>query len=237
MKYAQVQQHARTQQGFTLIELLVVIAIIAILAAMLLPALSQARERAKRASCSNNLRQLTLATIIYADDQEGRLPNPGNIQPHWMSIYCRDAFAQNYNIPRKAFYCPSNPGWDRDDFWDWPGGTETVTGYFYFGGNPGYREPGPIGVRGYDRVPIFAQKLTDRPNWDVLWTDLNRQLDGSWGRPGDPDPMMRGVNHYNKHGSEPDGSNEGFLDGHVEWVTANQFGNPKINLGNTRVFF
>jgi hypothetical protein len=49
--------------------------------------------------------------------------------------------------------------------------------------------------------------------------------------------MMRGVNHYDKHGEEPDGGNEGFLDGHVEWVTANQFGNPKINLGSTRVYF
>ncbi len=65
------------QHGFTLIELLVVIAIIAILAALLLPALSAAKARAKAVQCMNNMRQILLASGMYADDYNGGLPPYG----------------------------------------------------------------------------------------------------------------------------------------------------------------
>ena len=68
---ARIKKAVRKAMGFTLIELLVVIAIIAILAAMLLPALSQAREKARSANCTNNLKQLGMVLNMYAIDWDG----------------------------------------------------------------------------------------------------------------------------------------------------------------------
>lgn len=65
----------REKKAFTLVELLVVIAIIALLMAILIPALNRAREQAKRATCLSNLRQLMLAWIMYADENDDKLVN------------------------------------------------------------------------------------------------------------------------------------------------------------------
>ncbi len=73
------QPYTKPRRGFTLVELLVVIAIIGTLVALLLPAIQGARERARQAECSNNLRQLGLATQSY-------VTNPKGIYPGWMQL-------------------------------------------------------------------------------------------------------------------------------------------------------
>ncbi len=75
--------HSNSEGGFTLVELLVVIAIIALLMAILLPALTKARKTAKRVICLGNLRQMVMAWMLYAENNDGKLVNGG--QP-WADV-------------------------------------------------------------------------------------------------------------------------------------------------------
>ena len=103
----------RPHRGFTLIELLVVIAIIAILAAMLMPTLSKARKMAQQSYCLNNMKQIGLAMLLYADQYNGCVPRAyaGQGDPLWWSVLT-PMFAQikgNDYQKTKMFSCPSYP--------------------------------------------------------------------------------------------------------------------------------
>jgi len=116
------------ESSFTLIELLVVIAIIAILAAMLLPALSAARERARTSNCLSNLKNLGLACMMYAGDNKDCTPldddsrlwqagarlsaNDGN----WIGVTSQYVSRENLDQDKQIYFCPSaSPDLDNRD--------------------------------------------------------------------------------------------------------------------------
>lgn len=104
-----MDSNRRTSRGFTLIELLVVVGIIGILAGMLLPALLQAREKARTARCHSNLRQLAQAALMYAQDNQETFLGwwPGIDRKMLLYPYTSSGKSNGQLDPDQLWHCPS----------------------------------------------------------------------------------------------------------------------------------
>lgn len=219
------------EKSFTLVELLVVIAIIAILAALMLPALADAKERARRASCKNSMRQFILAVHLYGDDNRQQLPvgasNMGPLDDH-LPIVCdatSNALVQ-YTKSERVLHCPSfAEAFIRRQPFRSAGDAHYgyVIGYNYHGGHLNTPWSPMVGTNTW----ISPQKLTDASTL-VLLSDMNDWSPGygeSFAPHGKNGPVLSSAGDFANIGANgapsmaigAAGGNVGLLDGSVRW--------------------